>query len=83
MKNVTLKNKFRSNDLRSNEEEYADHVVPGCVSISLPGPFKNLSALFDASTRSLALAFESTIDSNNEEGIECKTHIQVLDMVCY
>ena len=83
MKNVTLKNKFKFNGLGSNEEDYPENVVPGCVSISLPGPYKNLSALFDTSTRSLALTFDSAVDSTNEEGVECKTHIQVLEMVCY
>ena len=83
MKNVTLKNKAQTNTLRSNEHEYPDYIVPGCASISLPGPFTNLSALFDANTRTLALNFDSVVIPTDQESVQCKTHIQVLDMVGY
>jgi hypothetical protein len=47
--------------------------------VSLPGPFSNLSALFDVSIRSLEVIFDYAADNVNQEGPECKTHIQVID----
>ena len=82
-KNVAFKNEARSNNPVVNEtnEEYSNKVVPGCISVSLPGPFSNLSALFDVSIRSLEVIFDYSADNVNQEGTECKTHIQVLDKV--
>merc|ERR1712223_46709 len=82
VKNVTTKTKADEN----NQEKTGDHyvpssVVPGCVSLSLPGPYSNLSAIFEAETRSLEVKFSSNIKRSTQENYgECKTHIQILDM---
>ena len=79
-----MKNKLNSNNpgIDDTSEEYPDNVVPGCVSMSLPGPFSNLSALFDVHTRSLTVIFVDYIENMYQEEIKCKTHVQVFDRVC-
>ena len=80
---MTTKTKADEN----NQEKTGDHyvpssVVPGCVSLSLPGPYSNLSAIFEVETRSLEVKFSSNIKRSTQENYgECKTHIQILDMV--
>ena len=83
VKNVSLKNEQLSDNLITNDEkeEYLTKVVPGCVSVSLPGPFSKLSARFYADIRSLEVIFDDLEENTNREDTECKTHIEVLDKV--
>ena len=74
---------MNSNNHDKNEEKYVpSSVVPGCVSLPLPGPFSNLSAIFEVETRSLEVKFNRPEKyPNQKEDKECRTHIQILDLV--
>ena len=80
---MTTKTKTDENKLeKSGDHNGPSSVVPGCVSLPLPGPFSNLSAIFEIETRSLEVKFISNIKRSKQEKYgACKTHIQILDMV--
>ena len=80
---MTTKIKTDENNIENDGDHYVpSSVVPGCVSLPLPGPFSNLSAMFEVETRSLEVKFRSNIKlSKKVKYGECKTHIQILDLV--
>ena len=80
---MTTKDKADGNEIEENKNSNVpSSVVPGCVSLPLPGPFSNLSAIWDVQSRSLEVKFSSSIkNSRKEQRAECRIHIQILDMV--
>ena len=80
---MTTKNKADGNEIEENKNSNVpSSVVPGCVSLPLPGPFSNLSAIWDVKSRSLEVKFSSSIKNSwKEQRAECRIHIQILDMV--
>ena len=80
---MTTKNKADGNEIEENKNSNVpSSVVPGCVSLPLPGPFSNLSAIWDVQSRSLEVKFSSSIKNSwKEQRAECRIHIQILDMV--
>ena len=80
---MTTKDKEDGNEIEENKNSNVpSSVVPGCVSLPLPGPFSNLSAIWDVESRSLEVKFSSSIRiSLKEQRAKCKIHIQILDMV--
>ena len=80
---MTTKTKTDENNLEKSGDHYVpSSVVPGCVSLPLPGPFSNLSAIFEVETRSLEVKFNRPEKyPNQKEDKECRTHIQILDLV--
>ena len=82
---MTTNDQVNANDIKHIQDHYvSSSVVPGCVSLRLPGPFSNISAIFEIESRALEVTFKNSIQYYKQaENSECKTHIQILDMVSY
>ena len=64
-----------------DDRDYPVNVIPGCVTVSLPGPYLNLSALFEVNARTLDVSFHQSVRQADSNSNDCKTHLEVFDLV--